>query len=489
MLSGGAPERALLDTNVASYNSLFHVAVAALNVVVPIDAAGKIVIAIYFVLVAAGTLALLRATGRPRNRAFLIFPVLCGYCLAWGFVNFLLGVAIQLFALARVLDRPKLEPRRAIRFDLVTCAIAIVGVWAHLLGSALVYMLMLVAIVVGVQTDAAPFWTRIGRAIRRGAPLIPAIGYAAFVYRRQEASSFRIYEYQQYEGNDDFALTKVKLFLDRATGIRLDGLDAKILGVALGLLVLGALLRDPDDERPPVLPWLCVIAFIAYLVIPHVFWATNFVYERVTFIVMLTALLWIPRALPKYEWLLRFMYVSVGLAAAVSFWSAMGAAGQETADFDRILDEAPKGRKVTGLIWYPKTPSSAQWSMLHSAAYYVARNGGEVAFSFMRTMSLPVHYRPETMPPVPPTNFEWRPSEFDPDAAYARYFDLIVAKTTYDDGKDPRASIWHERADQVKVLAHHGNWWLLDAADVKHVDLDFWDDKPFEGKDDEKGPE
>jgi hypothetical protein len=87
----------------------------------------------------------------------------------------------------------------------------------------------------------------------------------------------------------------------------------------------------------------------------------------------------------------------------------------------------------------------------------------------MRTMSLPIHYRTDTMPPQPPTNFEFRPGEYDPDAGYARYFDLLLVKTTYDDGKDPRESIWNERAPEVLVLAHQGRWWLVDAKHVTHA--------------------
>ena len=67
MAHAGAPERLLFDTNLASYNSLFHVLVAALNFVLPIDDAGKVVVGGYFVLMAAAALALLRATGRPRT--------------------------------------------------------------------------------------------------------------------------------------------------------------------------------------------------------------------------------------------------------------------------------------------------------------------------------------------------------------------------------------------------------------------------------------
>ncbi|HEU4534471.1 MAG TPA: hypothetical protein VFS00_10150, partial [Polyangiaceae bacterium] len=163
---------------------------------------------------------------------------------------------------------------------------------------------------------------------------------------------------------------------------------------------------------------------------------------------------------------LRPAYVAVGLAAAGLFFQAMGAAADELADFDRVLDEAPAGRRVTGLVFAPKTPSTHQWSLLHSPAYYVARKGGEVAFSFTRTMSLPVHYRPEKMPPALPFNFEWTPQAYRATAPYARYFDLVLMKTTYDDNKDHRRSVWGDLADRVKVVAHRGKWWVFDTSAI-----------------------
>lgn len=462
MLDPSAPERQLFETNLLSYNSAFHVLVAALNVVMPIDAAGKVVVSLYIVLAACATLLLLRATGRPRTRAFLVVPILVGYSFAWGFINFGLGLAIQLIVLARVLDpRPKTT-----RDDVITVVLAVLGAWTHLLGTALGYMLMLVAIVVRVQTTKEPFATRLGRAFRSGLPLLPAIAYCALVYYRQKQLAWQNFEYGAYEGNDVFAMVKIKEFASYATGLQASLLDAKILSVGLGLLLLGALFRDETDEPPPVLRWLVVASLVSYLIIPHVFWATNFVFERLTFIVVLSLVMWAPRAKPKYEEILKLMSVSIGLAAAGSFFTFMREVARETADFDAVVAEMPKGRRVTGLFWYPKIEATLQWSMLHSPAYYVARNGGEVAFSFTRTMSLPVHYKRNTIPPDPPPNFEWNPSDYRANAAYAKYFDLVLMKTTHDDGKDPRASVWGHHASEVKTVMHRGRYWVFETKDV-----------------------
>ncbi len=471
MLTSGAPEQALYETNLASYNSLFHVLVAALHVVVPIDSAGKIVLGLYFFLVGYASLALLRATGRPRARAFLVFAVIAGYSIAWGFVNFGLGVSIQLVVLSRVLTPApaKEEPRAMWRRHAITAGLATLGAYTHLLGSALAYMLMLVVIVVGVQTEDDSLPTRILRALKRGAALVPAILYSVFVYWRQQQGAYKNFEYGTYEGNDNFALVKVRYFLDYSCGMRSDQMDGKVLLVAIMLLLGGALLRDRDDKRHAALPWMFVASAFAYVVIPHVFWATNFVYERISFLVVLTAILWAPRAWPKLETFVRIAYVSVGCAAAGNFFTSMGNAGRELADLDAVIADGPKDRRVVGLVHSPRIPSFQQVTLLHTPSYYVARNGGEDAFSFKRTMSLPVHYRTSTMPPPTPQDFEWRPESYRPDAAFAKYFDLVLIKVTPGDELiDPREDIWGDRSEQVRVISHHGAWWLLDAKNVQH---------------------
>ncbi|MBL8714736.1 MAG: hypothetical protein JNL79_02005 [Myxococcales bacterium] len=483
MMASGAPERALFETNLLSYNSAFHVLVAGLGLVVPIDTAGRLVVSGYMVLLGFAALALCRATGRPRARAFLVLPVFVGYTFAWGFINFGLGAAVQMLVLARVLARQEgqVPAEKRLRFDLLTALLATVGAWTHLLASALVYMLMLVAIVAKVQVSREGLFARLGRALRIGAPLLPAVAFCAWVYRRQQRLAWQNFEYGAYEGNDVFAMQKVKGFLGYGAGLRADMLDQKILGVGLGLLLLAALFRDPDDEAPAQLRWMFVASLVAYFVIPHVFWATNFVFERLTFFIVITAALFAPRAMPEKEELVRLMSVSVGLGAAASFFLFMGAVRTEMADLDAILDAMPKGRRITGLVWHPKIEATEQWSLLHSPAYYVARNGGEVAFSFTRTMSLPVHYKREMMPPDPPANFEWNPSDYRPGMAFAKYFDLVLMKTTYDDGKDPRASVWGTHANEVDVVLHRGKWWVFETKRVKDdppPTFTFPDDEP-----------
>jgi hypothetical protein len=70
------------------------------------------------------------------------------------------------------------------------------------------------------------------------------------------------------------------------------------------------------------------------------------------------------------------------------------------------------------------------------------------------------------MPPDPPANFEWNPGDYKSSLPFAKYFDLVLMKTTFDDGKDPRASVWGSHASEVDVVLHHGKWWVFETKRV-----------------------
>jgi diaminopimelate epimerase len=115
-----------------------------------------------------------------------------------------------------------------------------------------------VQIVADVQNDPEELRVRLLRALRRGAPLVPAIAYCAAVYYRQTHGAYQNFEYGSYEGNDLFALQKIRYFTDYAAGMRADHLDSKVVAAEIALLLGGAVFRDRKDERHPSLSWLFV---------------------------------------------------------------------------------------------------------------------------------------------------------------------------------------------------------------------------------------
>ena len=39
-------------------------------------------------------------------------------------------------------------------------------------------------------------------------------------------------------------------------------------------------------------------------------------------------------------------------------------------------------------------------------------------------------------------------------------------KTTHDDGKDPRESVWHSHANEVDTVLHKGKYWVFETKRV-----------------------
>src|ERR1019366_9100837 len=85
-----ALEQAHYELDYFTYNGLFHLVVGTLSTFVPIELAGRVVVAGSLLATSAGVVALLRALRRPAWHATLFTPILFSFSLGWGFVNYVL---------------------------------------------------------------------------------------------------------------------------------------------------------------------------------------------------------------------------------------------------------------------------------------------------------------------------------------------------------------------------------------------------------------
>jgi hypothetical protein len=101
----GDPVRRLQEAyqlSLARPHGLFELLVAGLAHLLPIEQAGRLVVALALAAVLPATVALCRRTGRPSWYALLALAVTYGHAFYWGFVDSLLAVPLLLagFALA-----------------------------------------------------------------------------------------------------------------------------------------------------------------------------------------------------------------------------------------------------------------------------------------------------------------------------------------------------------------------------------------------------
>ncbi len=198
-----APEQATHQLNYLTYNGLFHLAVAFLSGVMPIELAGRLVVAGSLVATAAAVVALLGILGRPRAYAALFTPILFSFSLGWGFVNYVLATAIALWALvfvARAARKPSALDLAAIGALGFACA------FAHVLA---MIILCVAAAALGLElawraAGPGPLSGRAWRAALRGAlvllPLLVGCAYCIAVYHRQYAWNPDVYRDPTLEG-------------------------------------------------------------------------------------------------------------------------------------------------------------------------------------------------------------------------------------------------------------------------------------------------
>jgi hypothetical protein len=218
-----SPEHAAYKLNYFTYNGLFHFIVARLSLALPIELAGRLVVAASLVATAGAVVALVRVLRRPPEYAALFTPILFSFSLGWGFVNYVLATAVAAWALVCV-------AHAAVRPTIVAlAAVAVLGfvcAFAHVLA-----MLILCATSAALAPELA--WRasppsestarRVGGAILRGtlAVLPLAIGciYCVAVYRQQYDWDPNMYRDPTMEGTAPAVWEKVVFFSAFATDL------------------------------------------------------------------------------------------------------------------------------------------------------------------------------------------------------------------------------------------------------------------------------
>ncbi len=478
LLDPRAPEHARYWINYFTYNGLFHVVVAELGRLLPIELAGRLVVASSLALLGGGALALVRTLGRPPSHAALFVPAIYSFSLGWGFVNFTLGTALAVTAaalVARALVRPSATLFAATALLGLACAAT------HVLA-------MLLLCLLGAALAAEVGWRSVGRVGDRldrrawrtflrafGAlsPLLLGAAWCIAVYKIQYAWDPVAYKDATLEGTSPPLWQKFAYFGAWATGLHSDRTDQVLLGAALAVMATGGVLARlgrrgaPESglaakSRAVVLPFFAFLG--AYLVTPMVFIGTHLIFPRLAQLVVLTAAIAAPAFPARVRTTARRVSLAIAVLTGVSLVVHMALFARETNDASRVIDDAPEGRRATAVVYSPETFSFRNGPLVHLAAYYGARKHGEWAFSFARYLSVPVRLRAGEGPAWPKIGWEFAPEGYDPRCRYARAFDLVFVKAPSDapDEAAVRALVFSVDAAAVRLISHHGAYWLFD---------------------------
>jgi hypothetical protein len=462
----GAPEHALYEVNYITYNGGFHVMVALLSYVLPPVHAGRVVMAFYPLLLALAALSVVRAAGRPRWYACLVLPITYSRAMAWGFANWNLTFPVALLGITWFMRYARGERAMLPRLLLASCFCA----YGHVL--AMLCMCVGMGVVqLSRLRELGPTWgARVMRLISTPLPVIPGVLWCVFVYRYQTTSKFSNWAEASYDGMDDPLWYKLKNVLEMSTGNLWDKSDVILLGLALAVaLVLsrGGTPEPSSSSEDEVLDvravrWLCLTFFAFYLVIPKVFIATWFIYERFPTLAMVFLAGAIPLRLMPHRDELRAAAAGLAVAAGANtarVWATMGG-GQ---DAMAIIDEVPANRKLLAVTFDPTTERISREVFVHLPAVYQAKRPGEIAYTFTKFESMPVHYKPGKAPPTVPPGFEWDANKYDVRGAWARAYDVTLVRAPAG-VSDPAMLVFKEEAWRTKLMAQHGRFFLYDTS-------------------------
>jgi hypothetical protein len=476
-----APERAEYELNFFTYNGLFHFVVAALSSILPIELAGRSVVAFSLLAMAAATLALVRILRRPPFHAALFTPILFSFAVGWGFVNYVLATAVAawtLVFLALAAIRPRLPLLLTVAMLGLLCA------FAHVLAT-LVLCLIGAALVLELAWRTAPPsrgpLDRTMHAVRRsllvGLPLLLGCAFCVAVYRRQYDWDPNMYRDPTIEGSAPPIWQKLVFFSAFATDLFGDATDQVVLWLAMAIMGFAAYKawthdgdppRGKDDDRPPPVLAPFVVMTLAYLTTPMVLIGTHLIFPRLAQWAVLGAVFATPAFPVRIRARVQEYVLRLGVVAGLSLLLHCLLFDAETRDASAMIDDLPPGRSATAVIWDPGTIAFRNGTLTHLAAYYAARKHGQWAFAFARYLSVPVRFRAGSQPAWPLKGWEFDGEEYNPRCKYARAFPLVLIKAPTHLPRDAsgeslvRQLVFRQDATAVKLLSHHGRYWAFD---------------------------
>jgi hypothetical protein len=402
----------LLHTQYLAY----YLAADLLAYVVDVELANKLLCAAALIATPYAARGLLQALGKDSRLALLTFPLAYNAHLILGFFNFVAAIPLSLYGVTLALRQRRAYSRgRALLLSLI----AVLCFYSHVVPFAL----MVVGIVlVSMSLD----WRRSAAAL---VPLLPSALCALVWLGSSPAGRATLTAAggAQRGPKPEFmparaALEQVPRWLtDVLTGDRdlwiLEAwcaLCALVLLIALVELVLGRRERAPDAlaansvARLLLLPLLCAVL---YFVAPTSYDWIWPIAQRFP----LLALIWLVIALPRFVFARTPVLALAVVLSAASFhfvgtaFAAFERDEVSASDFEHALDAIPKGERVVGLIFDRGSSYVAFSPFIHYVAYYQARKGGAVMFTFADFPQSPFRFREDNRPPRVPPRWEWLP--------------------------------------------------------------------------------
>src|SRR5262249_6033121 len=130
------------------------------------------------------------------------------------------------------------------------------------------------------------------------------------------------------------------------------------------------------------------------------------------------AAIWLIAVLPRFRIGRSWVLIGALVVSAATFHGVGKAFAQfdreEVGDFDQALAAIPREQRVVGLIFDRYSRYVAFAPFIHYVAYYQARKGGAVMFTFADFPQSPFTFLEQNRPPHVPPRWEWTPERVRP---------------------------------------------------------------------------
>ncbi|BDG07842.1 hypothetical protein [Anaeromyxobacter paludicola] len=453
----------------------YYAAMAALQRLLPVELANRLLLAACAVAVPLALAGLLQAVGRDPRWAVLGVPLAFHTNLFFGFTTFALSVPAFLWALGAAV-RLLRDARPGRGAGAAAGAASAVVFLCH----AQTYLLLGLC----VLALFAVHGRGLGWSARRALAFLPSLAlfavwaFDAFLRPHGAGVAGHTPEWRNYGGAGGLGavweppLELLRRAPERLLGAFDDGSDLALGGALLGVYLLALLLglslpavasRAGEGRAGEARPngfraflrahpgeLLCLLCLAAALGTPFQIAGQWYLAPRYLVFAALLAPAFLRAPRGRLARLPLALAAVVGLAACVNTALHVRAFQREVGPLAEVLEAAPPGGRLLYLPFDTGAGGGFRlWPFLHAGCYYQVLRGGDVGFSFAGLPSLPVVYRPGMQAPHP---YEWRPGDFD-WARMGPSYDLFLARGALQGGA--RALPAH-----AEVLAAAGPWTL-----------------------------
>jgi hypothetical protein len=341
--------------------------------------------------------------------------------------------------------------------------------YTHVLATLCLCVMIGVAGLASFRSLGSSFPARLIGLCKLPLAVWPAVVWSLVVFVHNRLSPHANWEGWD-DGLDDPLWYKLLHLTAYSVGNFFDHSDQLLLTFSAGMLIVLWQWPRAKTETHAVMKALAITWAVLYCVVPKVFIATWFIFERFPTFALVCAIAAAPVAIGEFA-PQRFIRPAAAVVAILSGLSTIGHFQRipDEADADAILDAIPEGKRVIAVTWSNTgRPVILREMWVHLLAYYQARRPGQIGYSFAKFESMPVHYAVGKVPPVIPGGMEWDAGKYDPAASYARYWDTVLVRTPDDaPDADPRPRTFRDGANRVTVLARRGRFWLCDASALR----------------------